>query len=118
MHQWNYFLVTEIEQPLWRIALNTAIYDAADRVAADVPHAQRDARAMLGVFDAHMAGRDFVAGDRLSVADFNAAFTLDWADEAGLLDATPGLKTWLDRMYARPKAPPTITAAFAALEAG
>lgn len=117
MHQWNYFLVTEIEQPLWRIALNTAIYDEKDRVVADLPNAERDARKMLAVFEDHMKDRQFVVGDRLSVADFNAAYTLDWADEAGFLDKAPTLKAWVDRMYARPTAPQRIPEAFKALQA-
>ena len=115
MYRWLFFLATEIEQPLWRIALHTAIYPEADRVAADVPCATRDCRRMLAVLERHMAGRTFVAGDRLTVADFIAAYTLDWAREANLLDGSPGLGAYVERMYARPSAPPTIEAAFAAL---
>ena len=118
MHQWNYFLVTEIEQPLWRIALNTAIYREDERVAADIPNAERDCRAMVAVFEAYMKDRQFVAGGQLSVADFNAAYTLDWVDEAGLLGAAPRLQDFVATMYARPKAPLRIRPAFAALQAG
>lgn len=117
MHRWNFFLATEIEMPLWRIALNTVIYPEARRVPADVPNAQRDCKAMLAVFEAHMTGRDVVAGDRLSVADFNAAFTLDWAHDAGLLQGFARLNEFRDEMYARPAAPTTIAAAWAAMRA-
>jgi glutathione S-transferase len=117
MHRWNFFLATDIEQPLWRIALNTAIYPEERRVAADIPNATRDCKAMLAVLEAHMQGRDFLAGDRLSVADFNAAYTLDWADEAGMLDDCPRLREWLKGMYARPAAPVTIEEGFKALRA-
>ncbi|MCC6921349.1 MAG: glutathione S-transferase family protein [Alphaproteobacteria bacterium] len=118
MHRWNFFLATDIEQPLWRIALNTAIYPEGERVAADIPNAQRDCRRMLAVFEKHMQDRAWVAGNRISVADFNAAYTLDWAGEAGLLDGFPRLGAYLRTMYARPAAPPTIKAAFAALRGG
>jgi glutathione S-transferase len=53
----------------------------------------------------------------LSVADLNAAYTLDWAREADMLGDAPTLRAFVERMYARPKAPPTIKAAFAALRA-
>lgn len=117
MHRWNFFLATDIEQPLWRIALNTAIYPEPDRVPADIPNATHDCKRMLAVFETHMQGRQWVAGDRISVADFNAAYTLDWADEAGMLGDCPRLCDYLATMYARPNAPIRIKAAFAALQA-
>lgn len=108
MHRWNFFLATEIEQPLWRMALNTNVYDKEKRVAADIPNAMNDAKRMLAVFETHMTGRDYVAGERHSVADFNAAYTLDWALNAKLLDGYPRLMAYRAEMYARPTAPETI----------
>lgn len=77
--------------------------------------AARDAAAMIAVLEAHMRDRRWLVGDAITVADYNAAYTLDWADEAGLLGASPRLKSFVDDMYARAKAPPTIAKAFAAL---
>ena len=113
MYRWIFFLVTEIEQPLWRIALNTAIYPEDERVPADIENATRDCKKMVAVFERHMAARDFVVGDRLTVADFNAAYTLDWARESGMLNDAPRLSTYVDAMYARPTAPMTIEQGFA-----
>lgn len=118
MNRWNLFLATEIEQPLWRIALNSSIYDEDRRVAADILNAEADAKRMLAVFETHMTGRDYVAGDRLSVADFNAAYTLDWALNAKLLDGFPRLMAYRDQMYARPMAPETIAAGLKRLGIG
>jgi glutathione S-transferase len=115
MYRWIFFLVTEIEQPLWRIALNTTIYPEADRVPGDIKNATHDCKKMVAVFEHHMTGRDVVAGDRLSVADFIAAYTLDWANEAEMLGDAPRLRTYLETMYARPTAPMTIKEGFAAL---
>ena len=117
MYQWLFFLMTEIEAPLWRIALHSFIYDAAEQSEAEVALAKRDAARMVVVLEQHMQGRDHLVGERLTVADFNAAFTLDWAREEALLDDAPALRAFLDRMYARPNAPITIAAAFAALAA-
>ena len=115
MYRWIFFLVTEIEQPLWRIALNTTIYPEADRVPADIKNATRDCKKMLAVFEHHMSDREFVASDRLSVADFIAAYTLDWANQAEMLGDAPRLKAYLKTMYARPTAPMTIKQSFAAM---
>lgn len=116
MYRWIFFLVTEIEQPLWRIALHTRIYPEHERLAADVPLALRDGKRMVGVLEQHMRGRAFVVGDRLSVADFNAAYTLDWANEAQMLGDAPRLRDYLKTMYARPRAPMTIAEGFAAIQ--
>jgi glutathione S-transferase len=116
IYRWMFFLATEIEQPLWRIALHTRMYAKEERLAADVPLARRDAEAMVSVLEHHMQDRDYIVGDRPTVADFNAAYTLDWAREAGTLTHAPRLNAYLDRMYARPKAPPTIADAWAELK--
>lgn len=117
MYQWLFFLMTEIEAPLWRIALHSFIYDAAEQSEAEVALAKRDGAQMVAVLEQHMHGRVYLVGERPTVADFNAAFTLDWAREEALLDDAPALRAFLDRMYARPNAPITIAAAFAALAA-
>jgi glutathione S-transferase len=117
MYRWIFFLVTEIEQPLWRIALQTQLYPETQRAPDDVPLATRDCKRMVSVFEKHMQDREFVVGERLTVADFNAAYTLDWANEAGMLADAPRLRAYVETMYARPTAPPTITEGLAALNA-
>ena len=63
----------------------------------------------------HMDGRRFVVGDRVTVADFVTAYTLDWANENRLLGDFPRLRAYMERMYERPLAPMRIKAAFAAI---
>ena len=116
MYRWIFFLVTEIEQPLWRIALHTRIYAEHERLPQEVALATRDCKRMVAVLEQHMREREFVAGERLTVADFNAAYTLDWANEAGMLGDAPRLREYLKTMYARPKAPLTIAAGLAAIQ--
>ncbi|PMR72070.1 glutathione S-transferase family protein [Billgrantia endophytica] len=116
MYRWIFFLMTEIEPPLWRIARHTFLYPDEKRLPQDVDLARQECREMLAVLERHMQEREYVVGDRLSVADFNAAYTLDWANEENLLDAAPQLTEYLKAMYARPTAPPTIAEAFAAME--
>lgn len=117
MYHWLFFLMTEIEAPLWRIALHNFIYEAGDQSATEPELAKRDALRMIAVMEQHMQGRDYLVGEAPTVADFNAAFTLDWAREEALLDNAPALRAYLDALYARPRAPVTIAEGFAALEA-
>lgn len=116
MYRWIFFLVTEIEAPLWRIARNTFVYPEDQRVADDVPIARQECMDMLSVFENYMTGRDYVVTDKVTVADFNAAYTLDWADEEKMLEDYPVLSEYRKMMYSRPKAPPTIVEAFSEME--
>jgi glutathione S-transferase len=108
MYRWMFFLMTEIEQPLWRIVRHTFIYSEEKRLPQDIVLAKQDCLDMVAVLERHIQGREFMVADRVSVADFNAAYTLDWANEERMLEDAPGLKAYLKAMYARPKAPPTI----------
>jgi glutathione S-transferase len=112
VHRWLLFTATELEQPLWRISRHTRLYPAERRIAAEIPVARRDFLDMAPVMDAHLRGRSFLVGDHATVADLVAAYTLDWADEVHLLDELPGLRAYMERMYARPKAPLRVAEAF------
>jgi glutathione S-transferase len=115
VNRWLLFTATELEQPLWRIARNTFIYPENQRLPADVQIAREEFKAMAAVLENHMQGRRFVVGEDVTVADLVLAYTLDWANEVKLLDGFPRLKAYMERMYARPSAPPRIAAAIASV---
>jgi glutathione S-transferase len=115
VNRWLLFAATELEQPLWRISRHTALYSEEQRLRGDVILASGEFKEMASVLEKHMQGRQFVAGDSVTVADFVMAYTLDWGNEAKLLDGCPGLLAYMKRMYARPHAPPRIAEAFAAI---
>jgi glutathione S-transferase len=57
-----------------------------------------------GILDAHLAGRDFVVGDRLSIADLSLCGYLFWPEEIGVdWAAFPNLRDWLARIAATPR---------------
>lgn len=118
MHQWLYFLATEIEQPLWRMALHESIYPEAERRPDEIALASRDCRKEIARIESHLADRDWFVGGEPSVADFIAAYTLDWADEQVLLDTSPNCLAFVNRLYANPAAPPRIREGFACLGTG
>jgi len=117
LDRWMLFTVTELEQPLWRITRNTRLYPEDRRQPGDVTNASEEFGEMATVLARHLREREFVAGNRVSVADFVLAYTLDWANEVKLLGEHPGLVTYMERMYARPRAPKRSAQAFAALAA-
>ena len=115
VNRWLLFAATELEQPLWRISRHTALYPEEQRLPGDVIIASREFKEMAAVLEKHMQGREFVAGDSVTVADFVTAYTLDWGNEDKLLGDCPELLAYMKRMYARPSAPPRIAEAFAAI---
>ena len=117
-YRWILFAVTELEQPWWRIAKHTHLYPEQDRLPADVALARRDFLPMAAVLEKHMKSRNFVVGDRVTAADFVLAYTLDVADETQLLGECPALRCYLERMYARPRAPQRIADIFRAMRSG
>ena len=108
--RWVFFTVTELEQPLWRRVKHRRIYPEAARLPADIALANQDFIATASILDKHMRHREFVVGHQATVADFLLAFTLDWANEALLLETFPVLRGYMERMYARPQAPARIRA--------
>lgn len=103
-YRWLLFAATELEQPLWRIARNTFLYPEAERVAADIPSAAREAREAAAIVDAHLARREFMVGDHATIVDFVMAYTLDWAETIDCLGNASHAAAYLKRMYARPRA--------------
>ena len=73
---------------------------------------------MAAVLEKHMQGRDYVVGECVTAADFVVAYTLDVADEMELLGECPALRSYLERMYARPRAPRRIGDIFRAMRSG
>jgi len=114
--RWLLFTTTELEQPLWRIARHSFIYPEEKRLPGDIELAREEFAAMADVLDRHMVDREFVAGDRVGVADFVLAYTLDWASIGGLLDGLPRLEGYMLRMYDRPLAPMRIKDAWASVQ--
>lgn len=69
----------------------------------DLTAAHRVAHALFAFMQVHLAGRDWLVGERPSIADLACYAYLAVADEGGLsLDATPALPAWIARVEAIP----------------
>ncbi|WP_423381980.1 glutathione S-transferase family protein [Burkholderia sp. LMG 32019] len=110
-YRWVMFAVTELEQPLWRITRHSFLYPPEKRSPADIELAREDFRTMAAILDKHLEGREFIVGDTLTVADCVTAYLIDWAGECNLIESFPQLRAYLERLYARPKAPQRIAEA-------
>jgi glutathione S-transferase len=117
VYRWVMFAMTELEQPLWRMAKHRHLYPEHKRLPQDIDLAREDFAAMAAVLERHMEGRQFIVGDRVTVADCVTAYLMDWANEQHMLDGLPNLGAYLRRMYARSTAPQRIAEAFASIRA-
>jgi glutathione S-transferase len=65
---------------------------------------RRRAESAWGVLDAHLGGRRYVVGDRLTIADISLAGYLFWPDEIGVdWNVYPSIRDWLARIRSEPR---------------
>ena len=77
---------------------------AADPEKAVVEEFGKRARAAWGVLDAHLTGRRYIIGERLTIADISACAYLFFDDELGVdWGQHPGIRDWLARIRAEPR---------------
>lgn len=104
MMQWSFFCATEIETNALKISSTFAEGLAESETGkAVIEVAARMLRRPLRVLEQHLADKDYLVGDRFTVADINAAEVVRYAQaHTPLFEAHPAVKTWLERCQSRP----------------
>lgn len=99
MEQWALFAATSVESPALEIlqAPEGAMGEAIVKVASE------KLRRPLARLNTHLAGRDWLLGDRFTVADINTAECLRYAQgQTALLAEFPEVDRWLKACQSRP----------------
>ena len=101
---WTVWAAAEVEPHTVKIVLT---YDNGLENSEDgkqtIAVACRSLRRPLAVLESHLAGRQWIVGDRLTVADLNLAEVLRYAQsEDALFQAHPNIKAWIERCQSRP----------------
>ena len=100
--QWSFWVVTEVEK-----ASLTAMFHAFKRPgyadgAAGVEAQRQEIDSALKVLDQSLAGRDYLVGDRFTIADLNVASVLTWAYMARMdFSSYPDLSRWFSACFGR-----------------
>ncbi len=77
---------------------------AKDPDPAVVAEFGRRAEAAWGVLNTHLAGRKYVVGERLTIADLSLCGYLFWPEEIGVdWNTYPNIRDWLARIQAEPR---------------
>jgi len=101
--QWSFWVMTEVEKPL----LNS-LFAATGMMGFEKDPEQAKAyfselSGPLKVLDQALAGKDYLLGDRFTVADLNIASVLSWAQMGGFsLSDWPNVDAWMSRCTQRP----------------
>jgi glutathione S-transferase len=96
VYQWTVFAMTELESPI--IEARRHREDDPALARAGVERFQVAAAAVEQALD----GREYLVGDRFSVADLVCGAVLILAKDAGLTDELPNINAYLERLEARP----------------
>ena len=105
MTQWSFWVVTEVEKPLLFTAANTMLFAEGSRNSDEAAMALGKLQRPFKVLEAHLKDRDYLLGDRFTVADLNVAIVMEFIPLTGInIDAYPRMKTWLSRCLERPAA--------------
>ena len=99
--RWCFFVLSELEQPLWLKAKHTFVLPPAIRVPDIRPAAAFEFAKAADVLEQELAGRPFLVGEDFTCADLLAAHTLSWARVAKF-EVSDALKAYARPHLARP----------------
>jgi glutathione S-transferase len=95
--------VTEIEKDALIVLEHRLVMPEHRRDASYADKAEKRLMVPLRVLEAHLQDRQYLAGDRFTVADINVASVVTWIRPAAqLLAGFPCVSAWLKRCLDRP----------------
>jgi glutathione S-transferase len=100
--QWLFWVVSELEQPLWSMAKHRFILPEAQRIPAMLDVAAFEWQRPSDILAEHLTGRNYMVGESFTLADIFVAHTLNWARGVKVDLRSDAAETYLDRMLARP----------------
>ena len=100
--RWCFFVLSELEQPLWTIAKHRFALPEKRRVPATIETAEWEFGVAAKLLALGLGERDFLVGDCFTAADLLAAHTLAWARAFQLPLGHAALDAYADRLLARP----------------
>ncbi len=100
--QWCYFVLTELEQPLWTMAKHKFVFPKEKRREEILPVAAWEFQRAAGLLAQGLAGQDYLVAERFTLADLLAAHTLIWARAFKVPHSSQLLDDYEQRISSRP----------------
>jgi glutathione S-transferase len=101
-HQWSYFAVCELEQPLWTMAKHRFAIPEKHRVPAVLQTAQWEFDVALKLLSQGLGENKYILGEKFSAADILIGHTLNWASVFGMRFEQENINAYRKRLNARP----------------
>jgi len=101
--QWSFWVMTEVEKTLLQALFHRTGMMGAEKSDEKALACLGQLDAPFKVLNAALAGKEYLMGDRFTVADLNTASVLLWTRMARAdLSAYPAVEAWLGRCLGRP----------------
>jgi glutathione S-transferase len=100
--EWCFFVLAELEQPLWTIAKHRFALPPDWRVPSIEATAAKEFLRAIDVAATRLGDREFTVGNSFTAADILVAHTIAWAKSANIAFAAPALDKFFARHWARP----------------
>lgn len=101
--RWSFWTVTELEKDALTVLMHRLAMPPEQRKPELADAAERRLAGPVRVLEQHLQGRDYIAGDRFTVADLTVASVMFWVKPArALMESTPRTQAWLQSCLARP----------------
>jgi glutathione S-transferase len=102
-YQWTLFALTEVEPWLHSTEINSIdfVIPEDERVPDIIPQNRLLAGRALAALDGVLGRADFLVDDCFSATDIIVGYTVNWADEQGLLASCSNLRAYQERLFAR-----------------
>jgi len=101
-NQWCFFVLSELEQPLWTMGKHKFALPKEYRVREVTKTAGFEYMRALRVLETGLKGREFIVGDHFTMADLLVVHTLNWAQVMKIEHGSELLTLYLDRIRQRP----------------
>lgn len=100
--QWLHYSESTAFPPLGYIARHSFALPAAQRIAGSVRENRMLAAKVLAIPEQALQGSDHLLGEEFSAADIAMGYTIGTAKLLGVLDDSPNLTAYLERLSSRP----------------
>lgn len=101
--QWTLWSATEMEPPAAARLVEFIFKSEADRSQEALDAAAEKSKAPLDTLEASLQGSDYLGGDTFTVADLNAACSVEYLARTKFdLSAWPKVEAWITRCLDRP----------------
>lgn len=99
--QWCYFVLSELEQPLWTKGKHRFMLPEDLRVPAIVDTANWEFQKALGILSQGLGDKPYILGDDFTAADILIGHTLIWAEQAKQSIDPQNVRDYAGRLRAR-----------------